>query len=92
MALELHVFIDSDKVPTHAIWQQSIASLGFPATIQEPFNPRTDTGFNLRLIPSIAPGSSFTWNQQSRSLQHTHVFATRLATVMRAPPFAGVVI
>jgi hypothetical protein len=59
MALELHVFIDSDKVPTHAIWQQSIASLGFPATIQEPFNPRTDTGFQPATYSEHSTGFEF---------------------------------
>ncbi len=45
MAIELHVFLESWKVPTHDDWQQAITSIGFPATIQAPFNPRSHTGF-----------------------------------------------
>lgn len=59
MAIELHVFIESDKVPTHSTWQQAIAGLGFPATIQGPFNPRTDTGFRPVIYAGHSTGFEF---------------------------------
>lgn len=45
MAIELHVFLESGKVPTQDDWQQAITSMGFPATIHALFNPRSHTGF-----------------------------------------------
>jgi hypothetical protein len=59
MAIELHVFIESDKVPTHANWQQAITDMGFPAGIQGPFNPRKDAGFRPATYEGQSTGFEF---------------------------------
>jgi len=45
MSIELHIFVDNQKIPTRDRWQEEIDRLGFPAIIQDPFTLQKDRGF-----------------------------------------------
>jgi hypothetical protein len=45
MSIELHIFVDDERVPDRDTWQREIERLAFPSVLDPAMNVRADTGF-----------------------------------------------
>jgi hypothetical protein len=46
MSLEMHVFMEKQRVPDKASWQAAVDSLGLPLRLSPNLDPAHDTGFS----------------------------------------------
>ncbi len=59
MSQELHVFMQDSRIPSRDAWQLAMERLGFTATLDAPFDLRSDSGFRPATFKGQSTGFEF---------------------------------